>query len=367
LYVIGVDHGSLIIRQGARLCLGRTPSRSTEPLPFCPHSPNSRLGLSPHLQGRTHRETMGDGMFVGIDVSKDRLDVHLRPSGDTFAVMHDGEGIAALIQRLSVAAPELVVLEATGGLQTRVAASIAAAGLPTAVVNPRQVRDFARATGRLAKTDALDAEAIARFAESVRPEPRPLSDEAGQALQALIARRRQLIEMRVAEKNRRQQVREAKLRKRLDSHLDWLAEAIAEIDTDIDGHIKGSPIWRAKENLLTSVPGVGGTIARILIADLPELGALTRRRIAALVGVAPMNRDSGTMRGRRYIAGGRPTVRTALFMATMTAIRCNPAISAAYRRFVAAGKPKMTALVACMRKMLTILNAVIRDARAWNA
>lgn len=305
-------------------------------------------------------------MFVGIDVSKDRLDVHIRPSGDAFAVRHDGEGIAALIARLAVIGPELVVLEATGGLQTRVAASIAAADLPTAVVNPRQVRDFARATGRLAKTDALDAEAIAHFAEAVHPEPRRLSDEASLALQALVARRRQLVEMRVAEKNRRQQVNEAKLRKRLDAHLDWLAEAIAEIDRDIDEHIKGSPLWRAREDLLTSVPGIGDTVARALIADLPELGSLTRRRIAALVGVAPFNRDSGTMRGRRSIAGGRHNVRTVLFMATLTAIRCNPAIRAAYRRLVAAGKPKMTALVACMRKLLVILNAIVRDARAWN-
>lgn len=306
-------------------------------------------------------------MFVGIDVSKDRLDVHVRPSGEAFAVMHDGEGVTALIARLAVIAPELVVLEATGGLQTRVAASLAAVGLPTAVVNPRQVRDFARATGRLAKTDALDAEAIARFAEAVRPEPRPLSDEASLALQSLVARRRQLVEMRVAEKNRRQQINEVKLRKRLDAHLDWLTEAIAEIDRDIDEHIKGSPLWRAKEDLLISVPGIGGTVARALIADLPELGSLTRRRIAALVGVAPFNRDSGSMRGRRAIAGGRHTVRTVLFMATLTATRCNPAIRAAYMRLVAAGKPKMTALVACMRKLLVILNAIVRDARAWNA
>ena len=305
-------------------------------------------------------------MFIGIDVSKDRLDVHIRPSGDAFSVMHDAEGIAALLGRLKGAAPVLVVLEATGGLQTRVAANIAAAGLPTAVVNPRQVRDFARATGRLAKTDALDAEVIARFAEAVRPDPRPLSDEAGQALQALVARRRQLVEMRVAEKNRRSQIRDLKLRSRLDEHLEWLAEAIAEIDREIEEHIRNSPIWRAKENLLTSVPGVGDTTARVLIADLPELGTLTRRRIAALVGVAPINRDSGTLRGRRYIAGGRPNVRSTLFMATMTAIRCNPAIKATYQRLIAAGKPKMTALVACMRKLLVILNAMLRDNLAWS-
>lgn len=306
-------------------------------------------------------------MFIGIDVSKDRLDVHIRPSGEAFSVMHDAEGVAVLLERLKQPAPALVVLEATGGLQTRVAATVAATGLPTVVVNPRQVRDFARATGRLAKTDMLDAEIIARFAEAVRPEPRPLSDEAGQALQALVARRRQLVEMRVAEKNRRTQIHDLKLRARLDEHLDWLAEAIAEVDRDMDGHIRGSPIWRTKEDLLTSVPGVGDKTARALIADLPELGTLTRRQIAALVGVAPINRDSGAWRGKRHIAGGRPHVRAALYMATMTATRCNPVIRTAYKRLVDAGKRRMTALVACMRKLLVILNAMLRDNLAWNA
>jgi len=303
-------------------------------------------------------------MFVGIDVSKDRLDIHIRPSGDAFTVMHDGEGITALVERLGELRPELIVLEATGGLQTRVAATLAAAHLPTAVVNPRQVRDFARATGRLAKTDALDAEAIARFAEAVKPEPRPLSDEDGQALQALVARRRQLVEMRVAEKNRRQQVK-AQLRKRLDEHIEWLAQAIAELDTDIDDHIKGSPVWRAKEDLLVSVPGIGNTTARTLIADLPELGTLSRRRIAALVGLAPFNRDSGRMRGKRSISGGRVSVRNALFMATIASVRFNPVIRTTFQRLVAVGKPKMTAIVACMRKLLVILNAIMRDRTVW--
>jgi len=310
-------------------------------------------------------KTAEDPMFVGIDVSKDRLDVHVRPLGDAFGVMHDAEGITTLVERLRELQPDLIVLEATGGLQTRVAATLAAASLPTAVVNPRQVRDFARAMGRLAKTDALDAEAIARFAEAVKPEPRPLSDEEGQALQALVARRRQLVDMRVAEKNRRQQVRGAQLLKGLDDHLDWLAQAIAELDKDIDDHIKGSPLWRAKEDLLVSVPGVGSTTARALIADLPELGTLSRRRIAALVGVAPFNRDSGRMRGKRSIAGGRASVRNSLFMATITAVRCNPAIKATYQRLVEAGKPKMTAIVACMRKLLVILNAIMRDRVVW--
>lgn len=304
-------------------------------------------------------------MFIGIDVSKDRLDVHERPSGDVFSVPHNAEGIAALLERFAQTSLELVVLEATGGLQTRVAASIAAAGLPVAVVNPRQVRDFARATGRLAKTDALDAEIIARFAEVVRPEVRTLSDEAGQALQALVARRRQLVDMRAAEKNRRSQMKDTKLRIRLDEHLDWLTEAIAEVDRQIEDHIHNSPIWRAKEDLLTSVPGIASTTARALIADLPELGKLTRRQIAALVGVAPFNRDSGSWRGQRHIAGGRPNVRTALYMATMTAIRCNPVIRATYQRLTAAGKKRMIALVACLRKLVVILNAMLRDNLAW--
>jgi len=304
-------------------------------------------------------------MFIGIDVSKDHLDIHVRPSGDAFGVMHDAEGITTLVERLGKLRPELIVLEATGGLQTRVAATLAAAGLPTAVVNPRQVRDFARSTGRLAKTDALDAAAIAHFAEAIKPEPRPLSDESEQALQALVARRRQLVEMRTAEKNRRQQVKDAQLCKGLDAHLEWLAQAIADIDNDLDDHIKRSPIWRAKEDLLISVPGVGNTTARALIADLPELGTLSRRRIAALAGLAPFNRDSGKMRGKRSISGGRSSVRNSLYMTTVTAVRWNPAIRTTYQRLIDAGKRKMTAIVACMRKLLVILNAMMRDRTVW--
>jgi transposase len=279
--------------------------------------------------------------------------------------MHDAEGITSLVERLGKLGPELIVLEATGGLQTRIAATLAAAGLPTAVVNPRQVRDFARSTGRLAKTDALDAAAIAHFAEAIKPEPRPLSDEAGQALQALVARRRQLVEMRTAEKNRRQQIKDVQLCKGLDAHLEWLAQAIADLDNDLDDHIKRSPIWRAKEDVLISVPGVGSTTARVLIAELPELGTLSRRRIAALVGLAPFNRDSGRMRGKRSISGGRSSVRSSLYMATVTAVRWNPAIRSTYQRLVEAGKRKMTAIVACMRKLLVILNAMMRDNTLW--
>jgi transposase len=308
---------------------------------------------------------MDTSVFVGIDVSKERLDVHVRPTGESFVVARDDEALAGLVERLQPRQPRLVVLEATGGLQVRVAAALAAGGLPVAVVNPRQVRDLARATGRLAKTDRLDAEAIARFAEAVRPEPRPLPDAAAQTLSALVARRRELVALRTAEKNRLRQAEAAWVRRDLEASIDALAERIAAIDQEIDQHVKGSPIWRARENLLKSVPGVGPTVARTLIAELPELGRLGRRKIAALVGVAPLNRDSGTLRGKRTIGGGRPAVRAILYMAAVSAARCNPAIAALYKRLRSAGKPAKVALTACMRKLLTILNAIARDQRPW--
>jgi len=241
--------------------------------------------------------------FVGVDVAKHRLDVHLRPSGEHFTVDHDEEGVAALVERLAALAPALVVLEATGGLEVRLAAALAAAGPPVAVVNPRRVRAFARATGRLAKTDRLDAEAIARFAEAVRPSVRPLPDEATRHLGALVARRRQLLEMLVAERNRRHAAEPA-LREGIDAHLRWLEEALATIERDLGTAVRESAAWRAKEELLRSVPGVGPVSARTLLAELPELGSLTRRQAAALVGVAPFNHDSGKMRGKRAIGGG---------------------------------------------------------------
>lgn len=308
---------------------------------------------------------MDRSVFVGIDVSKERLDVHLRPTGERFVVARDDEALAGLVERLRPRAPQLVVLEATGGLQVRVAAALVAGGLPVAVVNPRQVRDLARATGRLAKTDRLDAEAIARFAEAVRPEPRPLPDAAAQTLSALVARRRELVALRTAEKNRLRQAEAGWVRGDLAASIDALAERVVAIDQEIEKHVKGSPIWRARENLLKSVPGVGPIVARTLIAELPELGRLDRRRIAALVGVAPLNRDSGAMRGKRTICGGRPTVRATLYMAAVTAARCNPVIATLYRRLRDAGKPAKVALVACMRKLLTILNAIARDHRSW--
>lgn len=303
--------------------------------------------------------------FIGIDVAKDRLDVHVRPNGESFAVARDGEGLAALVERLQALAPTLVVLEATGGYETVVAAALGAAALPLAVVNPRQIRAFARATGRLAKTDALDAAAIARFAQAVRPEPRPLPDGQARALGELVARRRQLIDMMTAERNRRHMLTRRRLLKGLDRHLAMLQSELSAIEQDLDDAIRGTPAWREQDDLLKSVPGIGNATARTLIAELPELGALDRRRIAALVGVAPVNRDSGTLRGKRAIAGGRASVRAALYMAALVASRRNPAIAAFYRRLLAAGKAPKQALVACMRKLLAMLNAMLRDKRPW--
>jgi transposase len=304
-------------------------------------------------------------MFVGIDVSKDRLDVHLRPSAETFQVARDGQGLEQLMARLTTVAPELVVLEATGGFEITVAAAIAAAGLPLAVVNPAQIRAFARALGRLAKTDRLDAELIARFAEQVRPEPRPVLGVQAQILAELVARRRQIVEMIGMESNRRRQARSAKVVRGIERTLAALQAALAELDQEIDGQVRGSPAWRAAEDLLTSVPGIGKITARTLIAELPELGRLDRRRIAALVGVAPLNRDSGHSRGHRAIAGGRSAVRHALYMAALTATSWNPAIRTLYLRLRDRGRPAKAALVAAMRKLLTILNAIMRDRPPW--
>jgi transposase len=305
-------------------------------------------------------------VFVGIDVAKHRLEVHLRPSGESFTIDYREEEVAALVERrLLPLEPTLIVLEATGGLEVRLAAALAAAGLPVAVVNPRQVRSFARATGRLAKTDRLDAKAIAHFAEAVRPAVRPLADEATRRLQALVARRRQLLEMLVAERNRRQAAEPA-LHVRIDAHLRWLEEALAEIEGDLDGMVRDSPVWRAKEELLRSVPGVGPVSARTLLAQLPELGSLTRRQVAALVGVAPFSRDSGKMRGRRTIWAGRAALRACLYMAAVAAARgSNPVIASFYRRLRLAGKPAKLALTACMRKLVVTLNAMLRTNTGW--
>lgn len=309
---------------------------------------------------------MDNAVYVGIDVGKERLDVHVRPIGESLVGARDDEAIAALAQKLLARQPRLVVLEATGGLQVKAAAALAAAGLAVAVVNPRQVRDFAKATGRLAKTDRLDAETIARFAEMVQPVPRALPDEAARALMALIARRRELVALRVAERHRRREAAAAAwVRHDLEASIETLTERIEAIDLEIENHVKGSPIWQVQEDLLRSVPGIGKTVSRTIIAELPELGALTRRKIAALVGVAPFADDSGKHRGRRRIAGGRAGVRTALYMAAVSATRCNPIIAALYRRLREAGKPAKVALTACMRKLLVILNAIMRDHRPW--
>jgi transposase len=304
-------------------------------------------------------------VFAGIDVAKDRLDVHLRPSGQTFAVPRNGTGIEQLLDRLRGAPPTLVVMEATGGFELTVAAAIAGAGLPLAVVNPRQIRDFARATGRLAKTDRLDAEMIALFAERIHPEPRPVPDEDAQALAELVARRRQIIEMIGMELNRRRQARAKRVARTIAATLRVLEAQLAEIDDDIDGAIRGTPAWRAADDLLQSVPGVGPVASRTLIAEMPELGQLDRRAAAALVGVAPINRDSGRMRGHRSIAGGRTTLRCALFMATLSAVRWNPVLKAHYQQMLQRGRPKKVALIACLRRLLTILNAIIRAQQPW--
>lgn len=302
-------------------------------------------------------------VFVGVDVSRDRLDIHILPEGESRSVSYDETGLNAVVALLRER-PCLVVLEATGGLQARAAVMLAAAGLLVAVVNPRQVRDFAKATGRLAKTDALDAMAIAHFAQAVRPEPRPLADAERQELIDLVARRRQLVEMRAAEKMRRSRMAPA-LRKRLDEHIAWLTSAIDDLDLEIGTTLRQSRVWRVEDDLLAKVPGLGPVTRATLLAKLPELGKLGRRQIAALVGLAPFNHDSGTQRGRRAIRGGRADVRTVLYMATVSAIRCNPIIKTFYQRLRSAGKAPKVAITACMRKLLTTLNAIMRSKTDW--
>lgn len=303
-------------------------------------------------------------IYVGVDVSKDRLDVHVRPTGEVFAVSRDGEGLAVLIARLQPLGPRLVAVEATGGFESIVAAAIGGAGLPLVVVNPAQVRHYAQAVGRRAKTDAVDAEVIACFAQATRPEPRPLPDAATQLLAELVARRRQIVVMMAAERQRAERL-PVRLRKSCARVIRVLESELAALDAEIDTTVRGSPAWRAKEDLLASVPGVGSITARTLLAELPELGTLDRRRIASLVGVAPHPRQSGRWRGKAFISGGRSTVRAALFVATMAAVRHNPAIRAFRLKLIAAGKPKMVAMIACVRKLLTILNAIARDQKPW--
>ena len=309
-------------------------------------------------------------VYVGIDVAKAELVLDARPVPQPWAAPNDAAGIRDVVARLSALAPALILLEPTGGYELALVAALAAAGLPVVVVNPRQGRDFARATGQLAKTDALDAATLALFAERVRPEPRPLAGEAVHALDALLTRRRQLLEMLTAERNRLGQVfgRETKLvKKSLKQHVAYLERELRVTDTELGERIRASPAWREQEDLLRSVPGVGRVTALTLLGELPELGRLSRRQIAKLVGVAPMARDSGTLRGRRTVGAGRASVRAVLYMAALVATKRNPVIRAFYQRLLAAGKPKKLALTACMRKLLTILNAMARHHTRWAA
>jgi transposase len=303
-------------------------------------------------------------LFVGIDVAKAQLDIAVRPTGECWTVTNDDAGIAALVAQLEAVAPTLIVLEATGSYQRAAVAALAAAGLPVVVVNPRQARDFAKATGQLAKTDALDARALAHFADAVRPVPRPLPNAQTEELRALLARRRQLVAMRTAEQNRLSGASQ-RLRADIQAHMTWLATRLAVLDDDLDTTLRASPLWRERETLLRSVPGIGPVCTRTLLLDLPELGMLSRQRVAALVGVAPFKRDSGTLRGTRTVWGGRAHVRTALYMSTLVAVRYNPVLTVFYKRLRAAGKAAKVALTACMRKLLTILNAMVKHQTPW--
>lgn len=304
-------------------------------------------------------------IFIGIDVSKARLDIAMRPSGARESVSNEEAAIATLVERLRTMKPTLIVIEATGSVERHMVRALASAELPVIVVNPRQVRDFAKATGQLAKTDRIDAEVLARFGEAVRPALRPLPDATTEELRALIARRRQIVEMIVAERNRLGSAPKP-VHKRIEAHLRWLEAELERADEDLDQVIRQSPLWREQEDLLKSMPGVGSVISRTLLAELPELGRLNRRQIAALVGVAPLNWDSGILRGRRAVWGGRASVRAALYMAALVASRRNPVIREFYRRLRAAGKAPKVALTACMRKLLTVLNAMLKHRVHWS-
>jgi transposase len=305
-----------------------------------------------------------DATAVGIDVSKDRLDVALRPSGEMLVVERTAAGLDTLVARLRERAPQIIALEATGGFETVVTAALAAAALPVVVVNPVQVRAFARALGQRAKTDPIDAGVIAHFAEATRPQIRSLPDAETLLLADLVQRRRQIIEMIGAESQRLKRAPDS-LRKSIARLIKALQKELTSVDTDIDGAVRTSPAWRETEDLLTSVPGVGKTISRTLIAELPELGRLNRKQIAALAGLAPFTRQSGAWRGKSCIGGGRVSVRSALFMGAMVAKRHNPALKTFFDRLVAVGKPRMVALIAVARKLLTILNAILRDQKPW--
>lgn len=307
-------------------------------------------------------------MFIGIDVSKAELVIASRPEREPWTCANDERGVRELVGRLQALAPTLVVLEATGGYETLAVGALSASGLPVVVANPRQVRDFAKATGQLAKTDRIDAGVLALFAERVRPTPRPLADEATRQLEAVLTRRRQLLEMLVAERNRLTLDRGPRsVKLSLKKHIAYLERELATTNTELEQLVQESPVWRARDELLQTTPGVGPVLSQTLLAELPELGCLDRRAIAKLVGLAPLNQDSGIWRGRRKIHGGRTSVRTACYMATLVATRWNPIIRAFYQRLIQAGKPKKLALMACARKLLTILNEMVRTNRPWAA
>ena len=302
--------------------------------------------------------------YAGIDVSKDQLDVHLAPSGQAFVAARNGEGLEELCRRLAEHAPTLIAVEATGGFEAVVTAALISAGLPVVVVNPAQVRAYARALGTKAKTDPIDARVIACFAEATKPAIRPLPDADTRQLADLVARRRQIIAMITAEKQREKRA-SARMKRSIARLIKALQKELTSLDGDIDGMVRASPAWRDKEDLLASVPGVGGVTARTLLAELPELGSLTRRQIASLAGLAPCTRQSGQWRGKSFIEGGRASVRSALYMAAVTASRCNAPLTVFYQRLLAAGKAKKLALIAVARKLLTILNAILRDEKPW--
>jgi len=313
---------------------------------------------------KEHSSVSSERRYVGIDVAKSQLDVAVEPSEEHWSVANEQGGIGTLVSRLEELGPALVVLEATGGLELAVTAALAAAELPVVVVNPRQVRDFARASGQLAKTDRLDAQIVARFGEAMKPTPRPLPGAEAQALAAKVSRRRQVVAMITAEKNRLHTARPP-VRQEILEHIAWLRKSLKRLDTDLGDTLRQSPLWRKRDNVLRSVIGVGPVLSLTLLVDLPELGTIDRRQIASLVGVAPLNRDSGTLRGRRTVWGGRARVRAALYMGTLAATRSNPVIKAFYQRLCAAGKAKKVALTACMRKLLTILNSMLKHRTQW--
>ena len=304
-------------------------------------------------------------VYVGIDVAGDWLDISVSGEGEVWRVGNDTAGVREVVERLGALEPQGIVLEATGGLESAVVAELTAVALPVSVVNPRQVRDFARATGRLAKTDVIDAGMLARYGEAVQPEVRSLPDADMQALRGLVVRRRQVVDMLTAERNHMAQATPW-VRRRVARHIAVLQRQLVAVDRELARLIQANPVWRARDELLRSVPGVGNVTARLLVANLPELGQLNRKQIAALVGVAPHNRDSGSYRGKRSVWGGRAPVRAGLYMATLVATRRNAVIRAFYARLCAAGKPKKVALTACMRKLLTILNRMLRSQSPWN-